>query len=59
MASFIQYSPLTYEKTYVYPVWADVIGWLMVISAILFVPVLAIGVLYRGKGDIRTVRFVY
>eukprot|EP00795_Rhopilema_esculentum_P002743 gene2743-962_t len=54
VASFIQYSPLTYEKTYVYPVWADVIGWLMVVSAMLFVPVLAIGVLYRGKGDMRT-----
>ena len=42
MAYLIQYKPLTYETTYVYPVWADACGWLIVASIILCVPVFAI-----------------
>eukprot|EP00795_Rhopilema_esculentum_P002742 gene2742-961_t len=42
IAYLIQYKPLTYETTYVYPVWADACGWLIVASIILCVPVFAI-----------------
>eukprot|EP00112_Aurelia_sp_Birch-Aquarium-sp1_P018184 Seg4302.1 transcript_id=Seg4302.1/GoldUCD/mRNA.D3Y31 product="Sodium-dependent dopamine transporter" protein_id=Seg4302.1/GoldUCD/D3Y31 len=50
LASLLQYSPLTYEKTYTYPVWADVLGWLMVIIVILCVPLIAARKIYCQSG---------
>eukprot|EP00794_Sanderia_malayensis_P019884 gene19884-21825_t len=48
--SLVQYKPLTYEKTYVYPVWADALGWLMVFGIILCAPVVAAKRLYNANG---------
>ena len=35
------YEPLTYED-YVYPVWANVIGWLIALSSVAMIPGVAI-----------------
>lgn len=35
------YEPLTYED-YVYPVWANVLGWLIATSSIAMIPGIAI-----------------
>ncbi|XP_051934076.1 sodium- and chloride-dependent GABA transporter 2-like isoform X1 [Hippocampus zosterae] len=36
--SLIQYQPLTFNRWYVYPTWAYVMGWMMALSSILLVP---------------------
>lgn len=35
------YEPLTYED-YVYPQWANVVGWLIALSSVLMIPLVAI-----------------
>lgn len=34
------YEPLTYEE-YVYPVWANVLGWLIAMSSVAMIPGIA------------------
>uniref|UniRef100_A0A668B071 Transporter n=1 Tax=Myripristis murdjan TaxID=586833 RepID=A0A668B071_9TELE len=36
--SIIKYSPLKFSNTYVYPVWANVIGWLIASSSLSLIP---------------------
>ena len=38
---FIQYKPPKYGEEYVYPVWANVLGWLIACSSILCIPAMA------------------
>lgn len=49
--SVVQYQPLTYDRTYVYPVWANVFGWMLTLSSILWIPGTAIYVLARSEGN--------
>ncbi|CAG7726590.1 unnamed protein product [Allacma fusca] len=37
--SIINYEPLTYNKTYRYPLWAEAIGWGLALASMLCVPV--------------------
>uniref|UniRef100_A0A8D0FJT4 Transporter n=1 Tax=Strix occidentalis caurina TaxID=311401 RepID=A0A8D0FJT4_STROC len=34
----VNYKPLTYNKTYVYPWWGDAIGWVLALSSMLCIP---------------------
>ncbi|XP_057694538.1 sodium- and chloride-dependent GABA transporter 2-like [Corythoichthys intestinalis] len=36
--SLVEYKPLTFNRWYVYPTWAYVMGWMMALSSILLVP---------------------
>ncbi|XP_014666308.1 PREDICTED: sodium- and chloride-dependent glycine transporter 2-like [Priapulus caudatus] len=40
--SWLQYAPATYGADYVYPWWANVIGWVLALAPILAIPALAI-----------------
>ena len=40
--SLVTYEPLTYNKTYHYPRWAQALGWLMALSSIMCIPLVAI-----------------
>ena len=46
----MKYKPITYEVTYIYPAWANVVGWLMVLTVIVCVPLVAAKVLYQETG---------
>ena len=35
MASAISYSPLTYEDGTAYPLWGEMLGWLLALSSML------------------------
>lgn len=39
--SFADYSPVMYDK-YVYPLWAEVLGWLLSLSSVMFIPIVMI-----------------
>ncbi|EDO32356.1 predicted protein [Nematostella vectensis] len=49
--SLVNYEPLTYNLTYKYPVWGDAIGWLLALSSIVCIPLLAVINLMRAEGD--------
>lgn len=54
----VNYKPLTYNKTYVYPWWGDAIGWVLALSSMLCIPCTVIYKLLRCKGSLREVRAV-
>lgn len=54
----VNYKPLTYNKTYVYPWWGEAIGWVLALSSMLCIPCTVIYKLLRCKGSLREVRVV-
>lgn len=51
---FVTWEPLKYES-YVYPAWANVIGWSIALSSILCMPTLAIIQILRTPGTLKEV----
>ncbi|XP_069084235.1 sodium- and chloride-dependent GABA transporter 2-like [Pleurodeles waltl] len=49
--SIIKYTPLTYNKKYVYPWWGDAVGWMLAISSMICIPLWIIYKLYSIKGS--------
>ncbi|XP_041129746.1 sodium- and chloride-dependent creatine transporter 1-like [Polyodon spathula] len=49
----VNYKPLTYNKTYVYPWWGEAVGWVLALSSMLCIPVTVIYKLFRTKGTFR------
>ena len=52
---FVMYEPLTYDD-YVYPTWANVVGWCLALSSMLCMPVGAVYGLLRAEGTFAEVR---
>ncbi|KAF7652993.1 hypothetical protein LDENG_00089030, partial [Lucifuga dentata] len=50
ICSLVKYQPLTFNRTYLYPHWAYVFGWLLALSSILLVPGRALLKLSTGPG---------
>ncbi|XP_039271548.2 sodium- and chloride-dependent GABA transporter 2-like [Styela clava] len=48
--SLSSYRPLTFGRSYVYPAWADALGWMTALSSMLTIPIGAVYVLYRTEG---------
>ena len=48
------YEPITYES-YVYPWWANLLGWAMACSSILCMPIMAVIQILRTPGTLREV----
>ncbi|XP_060783026.1 sodium- and chloride-dependent creatine transporter 1-like [Neoarius graeffei] len=49
----VNYKPLTYKKTYMYPWWGEMIGWWMALSSMLCIPLSVIYKLIMAKGSFR------
>uniref|UniRef100_A0A8C6J5A6 Transporter n=1 Tax=Melopsittacus undulatus TaxID=13146 RepID=A0A8C6J5A6_MELUD len=56
--SLIKYTPLTYNKKYVYPWWGDTLGWLLALSSMVCIPFWIVYKLSTTKGSLREVRLV-
>uniref|UniRef100_A0A8C5X9K6 Transporter n=1 Tax=Malurus cyaneus samueli TaxID=2593467 RepID=A0A8C5X9K6_9PASS len=54
--SLIKYTPLTYNKKYVYPWWGDTLGWLLALSSMVCIPLWIIYKLSTIKGSLREAR---
>lgn len=50
MSSFINYQPLTYQN-YVYPLAANIVGWIFGLSATSAIPIIGIYKFINAKGD--------
>ncbi|XP_038055503.1 sodium- and chloride-dependent glycine transporter 1-like [Patiria miniata] len=48
--TFVGYSRMTYNKVYLYPVWAECLGWLMTLASILPIVVYPIYYLLKQEG---------
>lgn len=59
ICSLVEYQPLTFNRWYVYPAWAYVLGWVMALSSILLVPGWALYKLGTGTGNLRQVGRLY
>ncbi|XP_010787868.1 sodium- and chloride-dependent creatine transporter 1-like isoform X1 [Notothenia coriiceps] len=49
----VNYKPLTYNNTYVYPWWGEVIGWCLALSSMLCIPVSILYKLVSAKGTFK------
>lgn len=38
----VQFKRITYNETYLYPWWADLVGWLMTLASVSFLPGIAL-----------------
>lgn len=54
--ALIFHTPLTYNKYYVYPVWAQCMGWVLVFGSLLWIPGYIIYKLLQYPGTLREVR---
>ncbi|TKS81317.1 Sodium- and chloride-dependent GABA transporter 2 [Collichthys lucidus] len=52
ISSLVWYQPLTFNRWYVYPTWAYVVGWVLALSSILTVPGWALYKLATGNGSL-------
>ena len=48
--SWADYTSVTYGS-YVYPDWVDAIGWILALSSVVWIPVIAIYKLYKEDDD--------
>ncbi|XP_048873665.1 sodium- and chloride-dependent creatine transporter 1 isoform X2 [Brienomyrus brachyistius] len=49
----VNYKPLTYNSSYVYPWWGEALGWGLALSSMLCIPVTVLYKLLRCKGSLR------
>lgn len=50
----MQYVPLKLGD-YVYPVWSNVVGWMLILSVIAPIPIIAIKTMLNGRGSLAEV----
>ncbi|XP_074527607.1 sodium- and chloride-dependent betaine transporter-like [Halichoeres trimaculatus] len=51
--SIIKYSPLKFSNTYVYPLWANILGWFFASASLSLIPLFVLHQLMKGKGSLR------
>ncbi|XP_078424696.1 sodium- and chloride-dependent GABA transporter 2-like [Cetorhinus maximus] len=51
--SLVKYTPLKYNKTYVYPTWGYVLGWLLAFSSMFCVPFWILYKICTTKGSLK------
>ncbi|XP_076063249.1 sodium- and chloride-dependent GABA transporter 3-like [Oratosquilla oratoria] len=51
--AIVFYQPLTYNKTYVYPGWAQGCGWLLIVSSLIWIPCYCIYKITKYPGTLR------
>jgi solute carrier family 6 GABA transporter-like protein 6/8/11/12/13 len=54
----VQHKPLLYEKTYLYPAWAEGVAWIIIFLSVGWIPLGAMHELLGRKGTCLAVRFV-
>uniref|UniRef100_A0A667ZQU1 Transporter n=1 Tax=Myripristis murdjan TaxID=586833 RepID=A0A667ZQU1_9TELE len=55
IGSLVQYKPLTFNRSYVYPAWVNLLGWLLALSSIVVAPGWALIKLVTGPRPLSQV----
>jgi hypothetical protein len=50
------YQDLTYNRTYKYPTWALLFGWVLSLSSLVCIPLYAIIAFFKTKGTFKNVK---
>uniref|UniRef100_A0A3P9BM37 Uncharacterized protein n=1 Tax=Maylandia zebra TaxID=106582 RepID=A0A3P9BM37_9CICH len=53
--SIVRYSPLKFSSTYVYPLWANILGWFIATVSLSLIPLFLLYKIIQGKGTLRQV----
>ncbi|XP_061606848.1 sodium- and chloride-dependent GABA transporter 2-like [Phyllopteryx taeniolatus] len=53
MFSVVRYSPLKFSSTYVYPLWANILGWFLATISLSLIPLFVFYKLVHGEGTLR------
>uniref|UniRef100_A0A023G0M0 Putative gaba transporter ixodes scapularis gaba transporter n=1 Tax=Amblyomma triste TaxID=251400 RepID=A0A023G0M0_AMBTT len=56
--SVIKYQPLVYAKTYAYPWWGEMLGWLMALASMVMIPAYMLYFLLTTPGTLRQVKHI-
>lgn len=59
MFSVLAYKPLTYNRTYTYPVWAQALGWTLALVPMSVIPAHFFWDLYHRPGTLRQVSLIF
>ncbi|XP_019728829.1 sodium- and chloride-dependent GABA transporter 2-like isoform X2 [Hippocampus comes] len=51
--SIVRYSPLKFSSTYVYPLWANILGWFLATISLSLIPIFVLYKLIHGEGTLR------
>ncbi|PWA23076.1 hypothetical protein CCH79_00002459 [Gambusia affinis] len=51
--SIIKYTPLKFSNSYVYPLWANVLGWFFATVSLSLIPLFVVFKLIKGQGTLR------
>ncbi|XP_061600345.1 sodium- and chloride-dependent GABA transporter 2-like [Cololabis saira] len=51
--SIVRYSPLKFNNTYVYPHWANILGWLIAATSLSLIPLFVLFKITQGEGSLR------
>ncbi|XP_014908198.1 sodium- and chloride-dependent GABA transporter 2-like [Poecilia latipinna] len=51
--SIIKYTPLKFSNSYVYPLWANVLGWFFATVSLSLIPLFVLFKLIKGRGTLR------
>lgn len=56
--SIIKYTPLKFSNSYVYPLWANVLGWFFATVSLSLIPLFVLFKLIKGQGTLRQVSMI-
>ncbi|XP_056252458.1 sodium- and chloride-dependent GABA transporter 2-like [Seriola aureovittata] len=51
--SIVKYSPLKFSNSYVYPLWANILGWFIATVSLSLIPLFVFHKMMQGKGTLR------
>ncbi|XP_041864776.1 sodium- and chloride-dependent creatine transporter 1-like [Melanotaenia boesemani] len=51
--SIIRYSPLKFSNSYVYPLWANILGWFLATISLSVIPLFVLFKVIQGKGTLQ------
>uniref|UniRef100_G3QC18 Transporter n=1 Tax=Gasterosteus aculeatus aculeatus TaxID=481459 RepID=G3QC18_GASAC len=53
--SIVKYTPLKFSSAYVYPLWANILGWFIATISLSLIPLFMVYKIIQGKGTLRQV----
>lgn len=51
--SIVKYSPLKFSNTYIYPLWANILGWFIATVSLSLIPLFVLYKMVRGEGTLQ------
>uniref|UniRef100_A0AAZ1XY92 Transporter n=1 Tax=Oreochromis aureus TaxID=47969 RepID=A0AAZ1XY92_OREAU len=57
--SIVRNSPLKFSSTYVYPLWANILGWFIATVSLSLIPLFLLYKIIQGKGTLRQVSLFF